>query len=75
MTQTEVVVIGIERAGNQYLYSRSQDGMMVAWPVPISAERARQIVEANPDASSVGTVDFGARPCDWTWTASVVRTR
>jgi hypothetical protein len=67
--------IRIKRKGHLYTYARRELGRAVAIEVTISRQRALEIYQNNQDgttalpaqAGTTGAVDFGERPCRWSW--------
>lgn len=65
--------ITITRDGHFYHHTLTRDGSTVMANGRIDAERARQIVDANPDGRvTSGEMSFAATPTNWTWQADVV---
>lgn len=62
-------VIIVKRRGYDYLRSLLRDGQPVVVDRAIDRHRAMEIVEdaENGAAQVEGAVDFGERPCDWSW--------
>jgi hypothetical protein len=67
--------IRIKRLGHRYYYTRRELGLSVVSEVTISRQRALEIYQNNQDsaaalpaqAGTTGAVDFGERPCRWSW--------
>lgn len=62
--------IRIKRLGHLYHYGRRELGLAVVSEVTISRQRALEIYQNNQDgvaAHVTGVVDFGDRPCRWSW--------
>lgn len=61
---TQIVII---REGDQFLYSRFEAGQPAVVGQPITAQRARQIHEANlfADQKGRGAVDFAPTAARW----------
>lgn len=62
--KTQIVII---REGDQFLYSRFDDGLPAVVGQRISAARAREIHEGNSgvDQKGRGTVDFNGSGSSW----------
>lgn len=69
-----LVEVDVVRHESYYFYNRRLNGRSVVSGQRIAPERARAIVEANAGAPqyATGDIDFGERPCQWTWTAKVM---
>ncbi|MEZ4591808.1 MAG: hypothetical protein R3D55_11810 [Chloroflexota bacterium] len=62
--------IRIKRQGHFYFYGRRELGLAIVSEATISRQRALEIYSNNQDGTAAhitGEVDFGARPCRWSW--------
>ena len=67
--------VRIKRVGHLYTYTRRELGLAIVSEVTISRQRALEIFQNNQDAAAAipaqagttGVVDFGERPCRWSW--------
>lgn len=62
--------IRIKRLGHLYYYGRRELGLAVVSEATISRQRALEIYQNNQDGAAAhvtGEVDFGERPCRWSW--------
>lgn len=62
--------IRIKRVGHLYTYGRRELGLAIVSEVTISRQRALEIYQNNQDSTAAhvtGVVDFGDRPCRWSW--------
>jgi len=62
--------IRIKRKGHLYTYARRELGRAVVIEATISRQRALEIYQNNQDSPTphvTGAVDFGERPCRWSW--------
>lgn len=67
-----MITIGVSRIGQLCYYSRLNDGVSEVDCLPVPRERAQEVVEANPDADTIGVVDFSGDSCTWHWTANII---
>lgn len=64
--------VTVTRDGHFYQHTLTRDGSTVMANGRIDAERAEQIVAANPDGRCIeGDLSFAAQPTRWTWQAEV----
>lgn len=61
------IEIRIKRRGHLYTYGRRQLGRAIVSEATISRQRALEIYQNNQGSAATGVVDFGERPCRWSW--------
>lgn len=62
--------IRVKRVGHLYYYGRRELGLAIVSEVTISRQRALEIYQNNQDGTAAhvtGVIDFGERPCRWSW--------
>ena len=62
--------IRLKRRGHLYTYGRRELGLAIVSEATISRQRALEIYQNNQDGTAAhvtGVVDFGDRPCRWSW--------
>jgi hypothetical protein len=62
--------IRLKRRGSLYTYGRRELGKAIVSEATISRQRALEIYQNNQGgtaAHATGVVDFGDRPCRWSW--------
>lgn len=69
MTILSKIQIQIVRDGSFYFYNRTEDGRIAVIGQRITADRAKDIYQANETAIASGAVTFEPGAYSWSWTS------